>query len=748
MPLPRIAIIGRPNVGKSSLLNMLARDKVSIVDDTPGTTRDRVSIITELTPPGDHADSPLRMPVEVTDTGGFGVYVVDGRRFDDVGADLASLTKDIEFQISQAVAGADLVLFVIDSQAGITAHDQTIARLVRERIIGARGTRGTQGGRRGTGGGKNGKSKKPGEKAAENPAAPEDSNGDGAETGRAEADRPTTPARVILIANKTDGPRWEAHAFEAAALGFGEPIPVSAKNNYFRREFLDRLYEAVAELPTARTHKQLFDERNTENDSGMRLAIVGKRNAGKSSLVNALAGAPRVIVSEIAGTTRDAVDVRFEMDGQVFTAIDTAGLRRKKSFADRIEWWAFDRAQRSIDRSNVVLMLVDATVPPSQVDQQLAALCAKRFKPTILVVNKWDLVEGKVAKAGKGRGQPITPESYSEYLRHELKALMDAPIAFISAKNRFNLNGLIQLAIDMHEQAGMRVGTGELNRLLKGILATRGPSSKLGTFAKAYFVAQVAVHPPTIVLVVNKPELFTPNYQRFLLNAFRKATPFAEVPIKLIVKKRAQARDEDLVAGAEQEERERRIAGRAGAGEAAPDADWAAALPDEAEAYFDDENGGEERTDIGPTGKTRKRGEVNETFDESEDAEAVVDEHDGDSDNDGESDEPSDDPDAYFDAVERSYSERKQSSDSTGNVTQSKARVRRPTPRTSASAKTKGKIGNSARKSQGTGSSAGSPKRGNAKSAKRALTPSSRSGTSKRQPSNPKGKQGGRKPKS
>ncbi|MBX3387551.1 MAG: 50S ribosome-binding GTPase [Phycisphaeraceae bacterium] len=582
MPLPRIAIVGRPNVGKSSLLNMLARDKVSIVDDTPGTTRDRVSIITDLTPPGDHQDSAERIPVEVTDTGGFGVYVVDGRRYDDVGADLSSLTKDIEFQISQAVAGADLVLFVLDAQAGITAHDQTIARLIRERIIGDRG----------------GKKARAAKAEAEARAGKAEGG-----AGAVATSEPSAPARIMLVANKTDGPRWEAHAYEAAALGFGEPLCVSAKNNYFRREFLDRLYEAVAELPSARTQRRIDEERARETETGMRLAIIGKRNAGKSMLVNALAGAPRVIVSEIAGTTRDAVDVRFEMDGKTFTAIDTAGLRRKKSFADRIEWWAFDRAQRSIDRADVVLMLVDATVPPSQVDEQLAALCAKRFKPTILVVNKWDLVEGRVATAGRGRGKPITPETYSEYLRNELKALMDAPIAFISAKNKTNLPSLIRLAIEMHEQAGTRVGTGELNRLLKNILATRGPSSKLGTFAKAYFVAQVAVHPPTIVMVVNKPELFTVNYQRFLLNAFRKATPFAEVPIKLIVKKRSQARDEDLAAGAEQEERERRASGRGvGSGRGAAEADWAESLPTDADAYFDDDASFDASFDVGEAG--------------------------------------------------------------------------------------------------------------------------------------------------
>ncbi len=512
MPVPRIAIVGRPNVGKSSLLNLLARDKVSIVDDTAGTTRDRVSVIIDLAPPGDNDDSPDVITAEITDTGGYGVYTVDGRQIDDAGMDLARLTDDIEFQISEAVAGADVVLFVLDSQGGITAHDQTIARLLRERVLG--------------GGGGGGSGRK-GAKLIRHEEAKHAASS-------AVLDVPRDPPRILVVANKCDGPRWEAHAYETAALGFGEPIPVSARNNYFRRDFLDRLYQELETLPGV-VKGQITDD---PTKTGVRLAIIGKRNAGKSSFVNALAGQQRMIVSEIAGTTRDAVDVRFELDGKVFTAIDTAGLRRKKSFADRIEWWAFDRAARAVQRADVVLLLIDATLPPSQVDQHLAQMVRKSYKPAVIVVNKWDLVEGRNATAGRHKGKSINPEMYEDYLREELKALPLAPISFVSAKARMNLKPTIRLALEMHEQAGLRVGTGQLNRALRRVLETRGPSSKLGTFAKIFFAAQVRGHPPTFVLVVNKPELFTINYQKFLLNQLRKDLPFKEVPINLVFKKR------------------------------------------------------------------------------------------------------------------------------------------------------------------------------------------------------------------
>lgn len=531
MPMPRIAIVGRPNVGKSSLLNMLARNKVSIVDDTAGTTRDRVSIITDLAPPNQPDGAPESISIEVTDTGGFGVYVVEGRRFDDVGADLTKLTDDIEFQINQAVTGADIVLFVIDAQAGLTAHDETIARLLRERVLGKRRTpKSAAQHRRGDG-----------PTLGEHSEAAAHAASAQSET---EAKAAQHEVRVIVVANKCDGPRWEAHAYEAAAMGFGEPMPVSAKNNYFRRDFLDRLYEEVRTIPGVTIGRR----RDNLAETGVRLAIIGKRNAGKSSLVNSLAGQDRVIVSEIAGTTRDAVDVRFEMDGKVFTAIDTAGLRKKKSFADRIEWWAFDRAARAVERADVVLLLIDATLPPSQVDQQLAMMVSKSYKPAVIVVNKWDLVQGRAATAGKHKGEAVEPEMYEEYLRSELKGLSIAPIAFISAKNKSNLRDMVRLALDIHGQAGLRVGTGKLNRVLRDIMNTRGPTSKLGTFAKIYFAAQVRGNPPTIVMVVNRPELFTPNYMRFLLGAMRKQLPFTEVPVNIIIKQRERARMTDLQA--------------------------------------------------------------------------------------------------------------------------------------------------------------------------------------------------------
>lgn len=626
MPVPRIAIVGRPNVGKSSLLNMVARDKVSIVDPTAGTTRDRVSILAELIPPDEGEDSPRARTVELTDTGGFGVYVAEGGRYNEVGADLASLTDDIEFQIAQAVAGADIVLFVIDTQKGVTPQDEHVARLLRERVLGVRGPEALK--RRGA------KARSSRAKGSAGGADGSAQGEDAAPVSDDEAERPPLPmptheVRVIVVANKCDGPKWEAHAVEAANLGFGEPLLVSAKSNYFRRDFLDGLYRAVSELPGV---SEAGHEHDGVPDPEMKIAIIGKRNAGKSSLVNRLAGEKRVIVSEIAGTTRDAVDVRFQMDGRTFIAIDTAGLRRKKSFQDSIEHFAFDRVQRSIDRCDVVVLLIDATEPISQVDQQLAMLVQKSYKPVALVVNKWDAVEDRTASSGKFRGKPITPDKYEEYLRREFKGLEFAPISFISAQAGSNIRPTVDLALELCEQSRQRMATGRINRLLKQILATRGPSSKLGTFAKAYFISQVATRPPTIVLVVNKPELFTPNYKRFLLNRIRETAPFSEVPIKLIVKERKRARIEDLLAGEAQRLREK---GASIVGEdlGAEVAAVARDTGDDAAAYFDD--------DDAPTPRRPRKGapiDHAEALDETHEAE-------GDDDVDG----LSDDPDDFFD---------------------------------------------------------------------------------------------------
>jgi GTP-binding protein len=506
MPLPRIAIVGRPNVGKSSLMNMIAGAKVSIVDPTPGVTRDRVTAIVDLPPP--FRESGPTKTAEFVDTGGFGVYVAEGERYDEIGNDLAALTESIEFQIAQAVEGADIVLFGVDAQAGITAHDREIARMLRERALGRK---------------KKSKAKK--SKAGE--------EGD-------EADAPvrSKPPQIRLVATKVDGPRWESHAHELAGLGFGEPMLISSKNNYMRRDFMDTIYEMLPEPDETSVREARPD---------LAVAIIGKRNAGKSTLVNALAGEPRVIVSEIPGTTRDAVDVKFEIDGKTIVAIDTAGLRRKRSFQNMIEHFAFDRVQRAVDRCDVVILLIDATEKISQVDEQLAMLVQKAYKPCIIVVNKWDLVDG----AKDEKGKPVTPARYEEYLRKELGGLSFAPISLISGKTGRNVRATMNLAMELREQSCHRVTTGKLNRLIRGILETNSPTDIKGTFAKVYFVAQTGIEPPTITLVVNHPDLFRPGYLRFLMNRFREELPFGEVPIRIVVRARRQ-REDDLFEGKEQ----------------------------------------------------------------------------------------------------------------------------------------------------------------------------------------------------
>ena len=475
MPIPRIAIVGRPNVGKSSLLNLIAQERIAIVDSTPGVTRDRLSTIVRLQHPD--LKGPVK-EIELTDTGGYGVYVADGKRFNEIGEDLSTLTKDIESQISQAVSDADIILFAVDCQAGITAQDQAICQMLREQKLGRRDKKGSK-------------------------------------------DEDLT--RVYVVATKCDDTSWEPHAYELAAFGFGVPLICSATSKYFRRNLLDRLYEIVPDY-----------KREPEPQVDMKIAIVGKRNAGKSTLVNRLAGEPRMIVSEIAGTTRDAVDVKLEYDGKSILAIDTAGLRRKKSFQDQIEWYALDRAERAIKRCDVVIFMIDATTEISQVDEQLGKLIVDSLKPVVIVINKWD--EAKDASDEKGR--KVTPQRYEEYFRKELGGLRFAPISFMSAKEGLNVKQTMELAYELQEQANTRVGTGQLNRVIKGILEARGPSNRLGVEAKVYFASQVKVAPPTIVLVVNDPELFTHNYERFMMNRFREVLPFDEVPIQLILRAR------------------------------------------------------------------------------------------------------------------------------------------------------------------------------------------------------------------
>jgi len=487
MPLPQVAIVGRPNVGKSSLLNRLARQRISIVDPTPGVTRDRVAAIVEIDPPLEmRKGTPSRL-IELIDTGGYGVYTAEGQRYNEIGADLATLTPDIEAQIGLARATAALILFVVDSQAGITALDETIARILRQ---------------------------------------------EGASP------------RVLVVANKTDGEEWEPHGLEASALGFGTPVCVSATSKFGMRRLIDAIYERLSVHagtespphagPDAAPHagpdalgRPGFPS-GTGTDTDMKLAIVGKRNSGKSTLVNTLAGEERVIVSEIAGTTRDSIDVRFEIEGRAMLAIDTAGLRKRSSFADDIEYYAYHRMLQAIRRADVAILLVDAAEPVSQVDQKLAQELTRQFKPVVIVVNKIDLLDK----------DKVSPEDYQEYLTEQLKGLNYAPIVFVSAKSGEGLRDMVAMAFNLFQQASHREPTGRINQVVEMILKERGPSSRLGKQAKLFYVTQVETNPPTLVLVVNEPKLFRGRYERYLLNRLREELPFSEVPIRVLFKKR------------------------------------------------------------------------------------------------------------------------------------------------------------------------------------------------------------------
>ncbi len=474
MRMPVIAIVGRPNVGKSSLLNALVGKRISIVQDMPGVTRDRVV-------------TPYQIDgkwVEIVDTGGYGFVDEQG------------LTEHIKHQIEIAMSRADLVLFLVDCQSGLTSADEEIASMLRRKNI-----------------------------------------------------------KTVLVANKADGPKADLAVTDFARLGFGTPIGVSAMNDRNLDQLLKEVRKSIdlSEAPTEIPEPQML------------LAIVGKRNAGKSTLVNAIAEAyeddpQRVIVSEVPGTTRDSVDVRFEKDGKTLIVIDTAGVRKKRHMVTNdIEFYSFHRAQRSIRRADVVMMLIDGSEHVSEPDKKLAQYIAEQYKPVILVINKWDLVLANARKQAEERGTTFSDDllmqEFAEYLGQELRHLDYAPLMFITAKDGKNVQKALDLAQNLFKQANTRVGTGELNRAVKQIFAEQTPSTPRGERIRVYYATQAEVSPPTIVLFVNNPTLVNESYQRFMINRFRELLPYAEVPIKLQFRGRVRGEHEEEIAGGGEAER-------------------------------------------------------------------------------------------------------------------------------------------------------------------------------------------------
>jgi len=434
MALPVIAIIGRPNVGKSSLLNALAGERISIVEPTAGVTRDRVSTIIERN------DKYF----ELVDTGGYGLL------------DNEQLKEHIEQQIRHAIESANLAVFMVDIRDGLMPLDKEIGRLLHKEEL-----------------------------------------------------------DVIGVANKADTARMFFAASEFIKLGFGDFLCVSAKNNLNKAVLLDKIFDKLADIKSAKPA-----------EPAMKLAIVGKRNAGKSTLVNAMVGSERVIVSETPGTTRDAVDVRFEKDGKTIIAIDTAGIRKKSKIADSIEFYSYVRATQSIRRADVVLLLIDATVPVSQVDKKIARFIAEEYKSCIIVVNKWDLAKDTAATG-----------DYEQYLIKLLPGLKYVPIAFTTATESKNVQSVLDLAAEIFKQTTTRIPTVKLNKAFEIIKQEKVVAAKhKAGLPKIYYATQIATRPITILMFVNKPELFEENYRRFIINRLRELLPIQEVPVRLLAR--------------------------------------------------------------------------------------------------------------------------------------------------------------------------------------------------------------------
>jgi GTP-binding protein len=468
MRKPLVALVGRPNVGKSTLFNRLVGQRLAVVDDTPGTTRDRLQADCEWN----------GVLFTVVDTGGIEVLPervldqVDVRRADVervvelLSKNSALFIREIRAQAELAIREADVVVMLGDAETGLSSADEEVADILRR----AQGDVGREGG-------------KP----------------------------------IFLAINKADNPARRDAVLEFYALGLGEPYPVSALHGTGVADLLDDL---VSALPLAPTEE--------EEDETIKIAIVGRPNVGKSSLLNRLLGQERAIVSAIPGTTRDAIDTQLTFYGMPVTLIDTAGIRRRGRIEQGVEKWSVLRALRAVQRADVALLLLDAVDGITAQDAHIAGMVLDERVSVVVVVNKWDAIEKDT----------YTMIEYDRRVRADLNFMDYVPVLFVSALTGKRMGQVLKTALRVQEERLVRIPTSQLNRLVRKAVEHHYPRSKRGKRLKIYYASQVGVDPPTFVFHVNDPELLHFTYARYLENQIRAEYPFTGTPLRLSFRKR------------------------------------------------------------------------------------------------------------------------------------------------------------------------------------------------------------------